>query len=157
MPVYIGKSGDLVRCYRCLTHRQQKIGLLSFSTVSSLSWVTQSVVWHGSESASTMYFQQFQTLCAHSPAFKITKSTIRIFVNISRRTITNAKTAIGVTWLTTLVSNSPVWIAHSLHPIGNGETKTKTNTKSATTGRNCENCPTQVSWNVKFRCQLCLS
>ena len=22
MPVYIGKSGDLVRCYRCLTDRQ---------------------------------------------------------------------------------------------------------------------------------------
>ena len=41
MPVYIGKSGDLVRCDRCLTDRQQKIELLSFSTVSSLSWVTQ--------------------------------------------------------------------------------------------------------------------
>ena len=45
MPVYIGKSGDLVGWHRCLTHwhtdRQQNIGLLSFSTVSSLSWVTQ--------------------------------------------------------------------------------------------------------------------
>ena len=45
MPVYIGKSGDLVGWHRCLTDwltdRQQKIGLLSFSTVSSLSWVTQ--------------------------------------------------------------------------------------------------------------------
>ena len=41
----IEKSGDLVKCYRSLTHslthRQQNIGLLSFSTVSSLSWVTQ--------------------------------------------------------------------------------------------------------------------
>ena len=37
MPVYIGKSGDLVGCHRCLTDRQQKIELLSFSTVSSLS------------------------------------------------------------------------------------------------------------------------
>ena len=48
MPVYIGKSGDLVGWHRCLTHwlthRQQNIGLLSFSTVSSLSWVTQLVV-----------------------------------------------------------------------------------------------------------------
>ena len=41
MLVYIGKSGDLVGCRRCLTDRQQKIELLSFSTVSSLSWVTQ--------------------------------------------------------------------------------------------------------------------
>ena len=41
MPVYIGKSGDLVGWHRCLTDRQQKIELLSFSTVSSLSWVTQ--------------------------------------------------------------------------------------------------------------------
>ena len=45
MPVYIGKSGDLVGCYRCLTHslthRQQNIELLSLYKVKSLSWVTQ--------------------------------------------------------------------------------------------------------------------
>ena len=33
MPVYIGKSGNLVRCHRCLTDRQQNIELLSLSTV----------------------------------------------------------------------------------------------------------------------------
>ena len=40
MPVYIGKSGDLVRCYRSLTdgqtHRQQNMGLLSLYKVKRL-------------------------------------------------------------------------------------------------------------------------
>ena len=40
MPVYIEQSGDLVRYYRCLTHRQQNIELLRLSKVQSLSWVT---------------------------------------------------------------------------------------------------------------------
>ena len=68
MPVYIGKSGDLVGWHRCLTDwltdRQQKIVLLSFSTVSSLSWVTQlrrpTLVYldvRGVEILSTVQFQ----------------------------------------------------------------------------------------------------
>ena len=45
MPVYIGKSGDLVGSHRCLTHtqtdRQQNIELLSLSEVYGLIWVSQ--------------------------------------------------------------------------------------------------------------------
>ena len=49
-----------------------------------------------------------------------TTTNIRFITFTFTRTITNAKTAIAITWLVTLLSNSPVWLAHSLHPIGNG-------------------------------------
>ena len=52
-----------------------------------------------------------------------TTTNIRFITFTFTRTITNAKTAIAITWLVTLLSNSPVWLAHSLHPIGNGRRK----------------------------------
>ena len=72
MPVYIGKSWDLVRCYWCLTHsltHKQNIGLLSFSTVSSLSWVTQ-YMWK---------IAKRQPICMLKPAYNFLNHTFNSF------------------------------------------------------------------------------
>jgi allatostatin receptor len=40
--------------------------------------------------------------------------------SITIRTISNANIAICITWVVTLLSCSPVWMAHNLHDNGNG-------------------------------------
>ena len=38
-----------------------------------------------------------------------------------------------------------------------GEIMLNTMTRESKYRKNCESCPTQVTWKVKFKCQFCLS
>ena len=60
MPVYIGKSGDLVRCYRCLTDTQTT-EYRATQLLSSIQFKLESRNLHQSRFGGIIYSTQAQT------------------------------------------------------------------------------------------------